>query len=306
MEQSIFALLGRSDETADDPNQGILQVRDTFMKVYSGLKPSTSDDRFYILGLAPNSARIAVVYWQELPLKEFAHHLLQHFEDMEVVDTRPEEKRKPYTGLHTILGAVTLGGKSSDATPNLADAVVKSIMTGGPYPTTLYQACLRRIRAEQKADSVRPYWDLCRIGILKAFLNRYTRITNNANKPLEIMLDTENTNVGYLCGRLFATLEYAQSRANNMSTIRERYMNAAGTTPAAVFPTLLNLNVHHVEKLDAGTKTFLERLKGEILEKVSASGLPAHLDLNDQGRFFVGYYHQRQAFYTKKDVDATE
>ena len=121
------------------------------------------------------------------------------------------------------------------------------------------------------------------------------------------MLDKENTNLGYICGRLFAVLEYTQKSANNINTIRERYMNAASATPAAVFATLLNLNLHHVEKLEnEGRKVFIETLKQEIVSLIPANGLQAHLDLQDQGRFFVGYYHQMQDFYTKKSTETKE
>ena len=114
------------------------------------------------------------------------------------------------------------------------------------------------------------------------------------------MLDKNNSNRGYLCGRLFATREYIQERGNGASTIRSRYMNSASSTPSAVFPTLLNLSVHHSEKLDKGFQIFSEQMKTEIIDKIPAEGFPAHLDLQDQGRFMVGYYHQRQDFYTKK------
>ena len=115
------------------------------------------------------------------------------------------------------------------------------------------------------------------------------------------MLDEKNTNVGYLCGRLFATLEYLQKRSSGIETIRERYMNAASTTPTAVFGTLLNLSVHHENKLDKGALNFFQKTKDEILKLISAEGFPAHLDLQDQGRFFVGYHHQRADFYTAKE-----
>ena len=115
------------------------------------------------------------------------------------------------------------------------------------------------------------------------------------------MLDSNNTNQGYLCGRLFAVLDKIQEEANSISTIRERYMNAASATPSAVFATILNLSNHHMEKLSEGRKIYFEKLKQEILEKLSADGFPVYLDLQDQGRFFVGYYHQRQNFFIKKE-----
>lgn len=294
-EDSLFALLGRAEDDNDNPNRRIELIRRTFMSIYNGTLPTSKDDKFFILGLAPNSARIAVVYWNELPLREFAGLISQHFTDMEIVDTRKD--KKPYVGLHFILGNVTLGGKSSDATPNLPDAVVKSIFQGLPYPASLFQACIRRIRAEQSVNIVRA-------AIIKAYLNRLN--DNNNNKKLDIMLDKENQNQGYLCGRLFAVLDKIQEDANNIHSIRERYMNAASSTPATVFATILNLSAHHLEKFNERKQVFYEKLKQEIIAKLDADGFPAHLDLQDQGRFFVGYYHQRQAFFMGKENKETE
>lgn len=116
------------------------------------------------------------------------------------------------------------------------------------------------------------------------------------------MLDKNNINPGYLCGRLTAVLEKIQSDANTGDSIRTRYMGAASATPASVMPAMLNLSLHHSEKLSEGSRIYFEQLKQEIVDKLSADGcFPAHLDLNDQGRFFVGYYHQRTDLYTKKE-----
>lgn len=287
VEESLFELLGFQEEKNDDPNANLIKVRKVLESIYSGILKTGLDDRFYILGLAPNSARIAVVYWSETTLKDFAEMILKHFSDMEIHDTRKD--KKPYMGVREIISSVTLGGKMSDATPNLPEAVLKSIFQGLPYPATLYSACLRRIRAEQKLT-------ITRVAIIKAYLNRQS----NNNKKIDIMLDKDNNNQGYLCGRLFAVLDKIQEDANNISSIRERYMNAASATPSAVFATILNLSVHHSEKLDGGRRIYFEKLKQEILDKVSADGFPTHLDLQDQGRFFVGYYHQRQDFFTSK------
>lgn len=291
-EDSLFAFFGRTDD--DDPNRRIELVRQTFMSVYNGRLSADKDDRFFILGLAPNSARIAVVYWEEVPLREFARIIGNHFQDMEIVDTRKD--KKPYMGLHSILGAVTLGGKSSDVTPNLPDAVVKSVFQGTPYPAALFQACIRRIRAEQDVR-------ITRAAIMKAYINR---LNNDYTTKLDIMLDKENLNQGYLCGRLFAVLDKIQEDANGIHTVRERYMNAASATPAMVFATILNLSTHHLEKLNMGKQVYFEKLKQEIISKLDADGFPAHLDLQDQGRFFVGYYHQRQDFFMGKENKETE
>lgn len=287
-EKGFFDLFGFSDSDDDDPNARIEQVRKVFKAIYSGELNTSLDDKFYILGLAPNSARIAVIYWAEIPLKVFAERINRHFDDMEITGAN-----KPYMSLRSILGAVTLGGKSSDATPNLPDALVKSIFQGTPYPYTLFAECIKRIRAEQSIYTTRA-------AIIKAYLNRL----NNINEQnIKVMLDKNNTNPGYLCGRLFAVLDKIQEDANNQHTIRERYLNSASATPSAVFATILNLSSHHSEKLNEGRNVFFEKLKQEIIEKLDADGFPAHLDLQDQGRFFVGYYHQRQAFFTKSEKE---
>ena len=288
-ESSIFAMFGFNDSEEEDPNARIYQIRKVFEGIYSGSIKTDLDDRFYIAGLAPNAARIAVVYWAELPLKEFAH-----FEDRDIVDTRKE--KKPYMGLKSILATVTLGGKSSEATPNLPDAVIKSIFQGLPYPDTLYHSCLRRIRAEQSVS-------ITRAAILKAYLNR--KYTNQ--KPIQIMLDKENTNQGYLCGRLFAVIDKLQNDANHIHSIRERYMNAASSTPATVFATILNLSAIHANNLNnEGSRIFYDKLKQEIISKINADGFPSHLDLQDQGRFFVGYYQQMQSFFLTETKQTEE
>lgn len=292
-EESLFDLLGYSEEKKDNPNAKIEQVRKVFTAIYSGSLSTSLEDRFYILGLAPNSARIAMVYWSETPLRDFAGKILRHFDDMEIIDTRKD--RKPYMGIKDILSAVTLGGKQSEATPNLPESIIKSIFLGTPYPYTLLSACIRRIRAESGDGNAAR---ITRIAIIKAFLNRQ----NVNDKRMEIMLDKRNTNQGYLCGRLFAVLDRIQEDANGISSIRERYMNAASSTPSSVFATILNLSSHHLENLsNEGKKVFYEKLKQEIIDKISSDGFPAHLDLQDQGRFFVGYYHQRQDFFNKKE-----
>lgn len=282
-EDSLFALLGRAEPDSDEPNRRIEEVRRIFMAIYNGDLPSEKDDKFFILGLAPNIARIAVTYWDETPLREFAGKISRHFEDMEIVDLRKE--KKPYVGLYSILGSVTLGGKSSDAIPNLPEAVVKSIFQGLPYPMSLFQACIRRIRAEQSVNIVRA-------AIIKAYLNRLNDYYNN--KKIDIMLDKENLNQGYLCGRLFAVLENLQYAANGQDTIRSSYMNAASSTPAAVFPTILKLSNSHYGKLakdKKGLANFYDNQKKEIMALIQ--DFPSTLALNDQGRFFLGYYHQK-------------
>lgn len=294
-EGSLFDLLGYTEEEVDDPNAKIEQVRKVFKAIYSGSLKTSLEDRFYILGLAPNSARIAVVYWSECSLKEFAGKILCHFKNMEIKDTRID--KKPYMGIKSMLAAVTLNGKQSEATPNLPEAVVKSIFQGTPYPFTLFSACIRRIRAESgNKDAIR----IARMAIIKAYLNRI----NDNNKKIETMLDKSNTNQGYLCGRLFAVLENLQYAANKQDSIRSGYMNAASSTPSAVYPTILKLSNSHYSKLakdKKGLAIYFDNQKKEIMAQIS--DFPDTLDLSDQGRFFLGYYHQKNHEENKETED---
>lgn len=284
------------DETEeDDPNERVEAVIKTFQSIYSGKIPGALTDRFYILGLAPNSARIAVTHWSDSSLKEFASNMLKHHEDMEIADRRKD--KKPYSGLFSILRAITVNGKVSDIKSNLPEAIVKSIVEGRPYPYSLMQQVILRVHADHKVD-------IARAAIIKAYLNR---IDKNKQKQITVMLNKEEDNIGYLCGRLFAVLEYTQRKALGFSTIDERYYGAAMSNPALVFPTLKKLTKHHLGKIiNQGTKIYIEKITSEISDKMPSTGFPARLDLYDQGRFVIGYDHQKSDFFTHKEEESKE
>lgn len=296
IDSGLMNLLSIPDKDNTRSNNSVLKVEKLFKAIYSGEIRTTLDDRFNILGLAPNTGRISVVMWMECELREFASMIIKHFTDMEIKDSRPLEKKRPYQGVFSIISAATLGGKVSDALPRMIEETVKAVISGGPYPYILFSQVLQRIRAELSESTV----SLQRAAILKACINRISN-NNSQNKQLTIMLDKTNTNPGYLCGRLTAVLEKIQTDVKSGDSIRTRYMGAASATPAAVFPAMLNVSLHHSEKLSEGSRIYFEQLKQEIIDKISDKGFPAHLDLNDQGRFFVGYYHQRSDLYSKKE-----
>lgn len=276
----------------DDPNLRVEAVIKAFKSIYSGDMPGTLTDRFYILGLAPNSARIAVTHWSDSTLRDFASNMLKHHEDMEIADRRSD--KKPYTGLYNILRAVAVNGKVSDIKSNLPEAIVKSIVEGRPYPYSLMQQMILRIHADHKVDIVRA-------ATIKAYLNRIDR---NKQNQLTVMLNKKEENIGYLCGRLFAVLEYTQRKALGISTIAERYYGAAMSNPGMVFPTLSRLTRHHLEKIsNPGSKIYIEKIKLEISDKMPSEGFPARLDLYDQGRFVVGYDHQKSDLFTRKEEE---
>jgi CRISPR-associated protein Csd1 len=299
VEKSIFDIFGFSK---DDPDNGVEKVRKTFESVFNGQSQLNKEGWFYILGIFPaNKARIAISYWAEIPLMDFVGFILDHFSDMEIVSGRNNQN---YMGLYSMMRAVSLDGKifgdDSNLQPNLAESVVKSILQGLPYPRSLFSSCIRRVRAETSKEN--DPITTTRAAILKAYLNRI-----NNNHKITKEMDKDNINQGYLCGRLFAVLDKIQEEANNQHSIRERYMNSASSTPAAVFSTILNLSNHHIENLKSdGRKIYFEKLKQEIISKIDADGFRPQLDLQDQGRFFIGYYHQRQDFFTKNEENNNE
>ena len=285
-----------TDETEeDDPNERVEAVMRTFRSIYSGDVPGALTDRFYILGLAPNSARIAVTHWSDSPLKDFASNMLQHHEDMEIADRR--FIKKPYTGLYNILRAITVNGKVTDLKSNLPEAIVKSIVEGRPYPYPLMQQVILRIHADHKIDTVRA-------AIIKAYLNRKDR---SKQKQLTVMLDKEERNIGYLCGRLFAVFEYTQRKALGISTIADKYLGSAMSSPATVFPTLSRLAVHHLNKINSqGFKIYIEKIEQEILAKMPTPVFSSRLGIEDQGGFVIGYHLQMSDLYTHKDEESKD
>jgi CRISPR-associated protein Csd1 len=180
---------------------------------------------------------------------------------------------------------------------------MRSVLEGLPYPASLLTAAVQRCRAEQRVTYPRA-------AVIKASLARAHRQSTPSDpahdKEIEAMLDTDNPNPAYRLGRLFATLEKIQEEASPglNATIRDRYYGAASGTPVAVFPTLLRLKNHHLGKLNPGRAVNMERLLGEILGGLT--DFPRHMPMPEQGRFALGYYHQRQAFFTKSDAPATQ
>ena len=281
-----FADLFREPQK-DDPDRGVDAVERLLGSVRSGAYAHEGGTaRFYVLGLSPNSARISVRFWHEGTVAEMERRFADWFENLRIVHG---PKDKEHLSLTQLLLSLALHNKDyqkwkANIPPNLAGAVMRSILEGTPYPATLLSSAIVRIKAER--DVTYP-----RAKLVKAFINRNL----NPERKLAMSLDKDNPNVGYRLGRLFAVLERIQQAANPgiNATIRDRFYASASATPAAVFGNLMRLKNHHLAKLPK--TAFFEELIGEILSSVAA--FPSHLSLEDQGMFAIGYYHQRQDFF---------
>jgi CRISPR-associated protein Csd1 len=282
----------------DEPDRGADALKALYRSVEAGRFAVGADDtRFHVLGLAPNAARISIRFWETAPARELARRLKRHFDDIAIVRSSPSDSE--HLSLFRLLVSVAALGKADNIPPNLSGDMVRAILEDRPYPATLLNAAVQRCRAERRVAYP------C-AAVLKACLNRAIRHANRTaltpDKEIETMLDTDNPHPAYRLGRLFAALEKIQEEASPglNATIRDRYYGAASSTPVAVFTTLLRLKNHHLGKLSKGRSTQMEKLIGEITEGLA--DFPRILSLPEQGRFALGYYHQRQAFFKKPET----
>jgi len=243
------------------------------------------DIRFYVLGLSPNNARLAVRFWNISTFGQLVERVGQHFRDMGV--EQQFEGDPEYPPIWRIALETAPLHKSENVPPLLAGALTRAILAGSLYPQSLFTAILGRIRSDHVVSYLRA-------AILKACLIR------NHQMEVPMSLDIERRDPAYRLGRLFALLEKAQKDATNpTATIRDRYFGAASATPAAVFPQLLRLSQHHISKAEYGGYT--DKLIAEVVDGIDE--LPKHLSLENQGLFTLGYYHQRNALYRKSEKE---
>jgi CRISPR-associated protein Csd1 len=281
----------------DDPSRGTDALKVLYQAVQAGkFTKGSASDRFHVLGLAPNAARIAIRFWETATALELAKRIALHFDDIKIARAPHDPE---HLSLFRLLTSLAVQGKADNIPPNLGGEAMRAILESQPYPAPLLNLAVQRCRAEQKPT-------YARAAVIKASLNRLIRRTHNEAKEYTVMLDPTNTHPAYLLGRLFATLEKIQEEASPglNATIRDRYYGAASSTPVAVFTTLLRLHNHHLGKLSKGRAVQMERLVGEITGGLN--DFPRILALPDQGRFALGYYHQRQAFFTKSDTPSPD
>ncbi|MCI7182267.1 MAG: type I-C CRISPR-associated protein Cas8c/Csd1 [Schaedlerella sp.] len=296
------------DEIYQDLLCGFLEPREDnqeiIKNIFQNLKEKRAIDvngiklninqRFYILGLSPNAARLAVRFFYENSFGKILDNLLKHYNRMELV--KPSREKREFLGVGSMINE-TINQKSKDKKPipNLPGAVLRAVLENSRYPESLYNDILIRIRAEQGKIT----WG--RAAIIKAYL-----IQNKALEKEEnfVGLNQETSDTAYVLGRIFSVLEYIQKDASSEinATIKDRYFNAACANPVSVFPILMKLKNSHLRKIGRQKewrKAYFEGLLAELLGKITE--FPKSFTLEEQGHFILGYYHQVQKLYEKKE-----
>ncbi len=250
--------------------------------------------RFYVLGLAPNAGRLSVRFFWQNSFGTLAHNVLQHYRALEI--ERPSYDDREILPVWQLLRE-TVNKKSKDAMPSkqMAGDVLRAVLTGEPYPATLLQGVMLRIRAER--DITRG-----KAAILQAYYLR----DRNAQLPKEVLKmasKDDSKYIPFVLGRVFSVFEALQQSANPgiNATIKDRYFNAASATPAMVFPVLLNLAQKHVRKLSENLKIYYEKQIGDLLNRIEGIKYPTRMTIPEQGSFHLGYYYQTQKRFTKKE-----
>lgn len=259
-------------------------------------KELSPDQHFYLLGLAPNAARLSVRFFLRDTFGSFAQNLQKHAEEMEIDCSEKEKFRTLPIWAVVNETTRTVPGQPAKPSPQLAGDLLRAVLTGGRYPATLLNGVTLRIRAEQNVTRGRA-------AVIKAYYLR--NYPTELNKEVYTVSLNETTNVPYLLGRLFSVLEAVQKAANPgiNTTIKDRYFNAACATPGMSFPTLLRLSQKHLRKLNDGLATHYDKQITELMAQLPESGFPARLSLPDQGKFTIGYYHQTRKRYVKKNEE---
>ncbi len=246
---------------------------------------------FYMVGLKPNSSRLAIKFVYRKKYAEVLWNIARFQKDLQI-----SNEIRPVSLSRVKAELVSPKSKNDVVSPALIAKILDAIVRGGRYPESLLETVVRRIKTDKDM-----HVNEVRAGLVKACINR-----NYQKEELNVALDKENRTPAYLCGRLFAVLERLQQDASNNSlnrTIKDAYFASASSKPAIVFPKLLKLAQNHLNKVKA--QVFYNKLIGEIIEPL-AGEFPETLLLTDQGRFIIGYYQQRQSFYEKKEIEKLE
>ncbi len=297
--QELFSdILGDDDELKQDDLWKAVRKISAGQSIEWNSIPIDPDVKFYILGLSPNAARLSVRFFLVNTFGNFMKNIVQHEENMQIVI--PDFLKSSHFPVWKILReTVNQNSKNKSAKPQLAGSYIYSILTGAKYPATLYNNIMIRIKAERDVNAER---STIRASVIKSYL---VRNYPEYKEVLTVALNTETKNEAYNLGRLFAILEEIQSTANPgiNATIKDRYFSSASSTPAAIFPFLVDLAQKHIKKIRVSNPGFCvakQKEVGEILSKFEEN-LPARMTMQEKGAFQIGYYHQTQYRYTKKE-----
>ena len=257
------------------------------------------DTRFYVLGLAPNAARLSVRFFWQNSFGALARNLERHYQRLEII--RPSFDKFPTLPiwrlvLETVRKAPP-GGRAPEPHPRLAGDLLLAVLNDTLYPATLLNGVELRIRAERSVSRGQA-------AILKAYYTKYLeqfQPDSPMKEALTVELNEQTNYLPYLLGRLFAVLEGLQQSANPgiNTTIKDRYFNSASATPAIVFPQLINLAQKHLNKLDGGLAVYYDKQITELSSRITQT-LPTRMSLAEQSAFQLGYYHETQRRYTAK------
>ena len=256
--------------------------------------PISENTRFYVLGLAPNAARISVRFWLDTTFGQLAKNLSEHWQDLAL---EPCAWKTPPSIWLLLLQTASLG-KSENISPVLAGEMARAVLSGNLYPMSLLSQLITRIRADGNINGLR-------VALMKAVLQRKFR-KGLIKEGVPMSLNKETDNQAYLLGRLFAVLERIQSQAlgDLNAGIADRYYGSASAVPFSVFPRLLSGAKHHLSRLKkdkAGLAVNLDKDLGEIIARLPEN-FPRHLSIDEQGRFAIGYYHQKQHYFAIKET----
>ena len=258
-----------------------------------------ADTRFYILGLAPNASRISIRFWLNTTFGQLAQNLAAHWQDLAI---EPCPWQTPPSIWRLLIQTAPLG-KTENISPVLAGEMTRAVINGTPYPMSLLSQLLARIRADGDANGLR-------IAMIKAILARKFR-KGLIKEGVPMSLDKESKNPAYLLGRMFAVLERIQYQAlgDINAGIADRYYGSASAVPFSVFPRLLVGARHHLSRLrkdKPGLAVNLDKDLGEIIAALPEN-YPRHFSIDEQGRFSIGYYQQKQSYFASKEsVTPTE
>ncbi len=248
---------------------------------------------FYILGISPNAARLSVRFFLRNSFGQFIRSVKAHYDRLEIV--RPSFD--PFDNIpvwRMLKETVNPNSREKKPAADMAGDTLRTILTNTPYPATLLNGVTLRIRADREMNRTRA-------AILKAY---YLKNSNPfvPEEVLTVSLNQDSNHEAYVLGRLFSVLEAIQSDANPgiNATIRDKYFSSASATPGVVFPTLVNLAQKHLRKLDEGKKIFYDKQLTELMSKLGET-YPNRMNLPQQGAFQLGYYHQTQYRFTKKE-----